>query len=696
MDVHKADAAALNLHSSPPSAGKRQAAHTKALVDDLVHLVADAIPHLVWITLPDGAVDFVNRRTCEYTGDSHEALLGRGISGRVHLDDYEAVHARWESGLQTAKPFEARYRLRRHDGTYRWFLALGTPIFDSSGNVTRWFGTCTDIDQQVRNELALRFLDEASSVLQSSLRTDVIMARVAELGITSFSEFCSIYQVTDQQIEHVTTAHRNAAKAQIVERLRLHYAKRSEAPLKAVLRTGKTAVLNSVDDKTLKQYATDTHHYELLESLSLRAMLLVPIKLRENVIGILNFVRSAQEQPFSADDITLAEALASRAAVAMRNARAYEHEHRVAMALQRTLLPQFLPSLPGIRFSSTYRPSASEAMVGGDWYDAFTLTDGTIAVTLGDVTGHGLEAAALMGKMRELFRATAIDEMRPHEVMRRVNRALLLTESNRLVTALFGIIDVERRFFAYSLAGHVPPFLVREGVATELPSHGNVPLGLDGDASFATLGCQLQTGDLIAAYTDGLVENERNLLSGIARLKHALANASTSRFDDGLADRIVKTTLRGTQSDDVALMLLAFTGKPLVHLRDSYPAVPVSAQAARSFVRSFLLGSGLDEQRIFDLLAASGEAIANAIEHAYDDTMRGEFIVRCQRYPDELVIEIEDNGMWRAMLQQTGKNLLSERGRGIMMMHKLAQIASIERTQRGTRVTLRAKPEKPS
>lgn len=605
---------------------------------------------------PDGRIEYANRRALEYFANAPGALLGTPLG---HLLGMARI------GTQA---IDHCLSLRDRLGNDRWHLARVIPEVGADGTVVQWIATFTDVDDDVRERERLRFLNEAGTLLSSSLRVETILRKAAKLGAGAFADWCAVYTVRGDEIRLRAAARSRDSKAHDLRTLRREYAMQAIDPLRRAAQGAATIALGGFDEPHVRA-------------------LVVPVKERGSVLGLVNFLRTDASCEFTSGDIALAEAFAQRVGAAMRNAERFEREHRVAMALQDALLPEFLPAMPGVRFSCAYRPSAAEALVGGDWYDAFTLNDGTIAVTIGDVTGHGLEAAAAMGKMRELFRATAIEETRPSEVMRRVNRALLLGEGGRLVTALFGIVDVERRFFAYALAGHLPPVLVREGSSRELPTNGNLPLGFDGNAAYDTYGCQLEPEDVLALYTDGLVEHSHNLIAGIRRLRDVLEDTAR-HAGDAPADRVVNAILRGPQRDDVALLLVSFAGKPLVHVGETYPARPESAPCARQFVQQFLTECGLDPQALFDTVTAVGEGVANAIEHAYAGTS-GEFTIRAQRYASEIALEIEDNGLWRRPVQLAKPGLYAERGRGLHIMRRLTHRASIERTQRGTRVTLR-------
>jgi len=366
----------------------------------------------------------------------------------------------------------------------------------------------------------------------------------------------------------------------------------------------------------------------------------------------------------------------------------YGREHRVAETLQRAFLPRFLPEVPGLRFGSVYRPNTAEANVGGDWYDAFELPGGAIAISLGDVAGHGLEAAVTMGRVRETFRAAAtVDVGRPDLVLQRANRALMLSEPGVLVTALFGVIDPATLRFTYATAGHPAPMFARVGEPVRSLAGGGLPLGYDGDMLSPVHDLLLEPGDFLAVYTDGLVEATHDYDEGERRLAEAVRIEASSGGRD-TAESIVSAVLGDEPLDDVALLTIAVEKRPRDFISVRLPAQPKSAPLVRSHLHDFLELVALDSDMVFNMTLAVGEAVNNAIEHAYEED-HGDVELRCQRFESDLVIEVRDQGSWT---RDGGNGRLpedsSERGRGLYLIQTLFPSAVIERTPRGTTVRI--------
>jgi serine phosphatase RsbU (regulator of sigma subunit) len=246
--------------------------------------------------------------------------------------------------------------------------------------------------------------------------------------------------------------------------------------------------------------------------------------------------------------------------VAIEHARLYEREHGIAETLQRSLLPGSLPSIPGVAVAARYLPARAEAQVGGDWYDVVPLAGGDLALTIGDVSGHGVAAAALMGRLRDALRAAALEGDGAGHATERVDRLL---DSQRpggdaIATALFAILGRDGSSLSFASAGHPPPLVVRPDGSAEFLSGGlSPPLGTGGNGRRPAAGVRLEPGSLILLYTDGLVERRaEGLDEGLDHLRRAARSAG--RDPQAFCDAIVAELL-GTEgpADDVALLAVA-------------------------------------------------------------------------------------------------------------------------------------------
>ena len=408
----------------------------------------------------------------------------------------------------------------------------------------------------------------------------------------------------------------------------------------------------------------------LMRRLSAKSILSVPVFARDELLGALSFARTTPHLGFDERDVELAEELGSRAGVAIQNARRYEREHHVATTLQYAFLPGFLPEIPGFEFDSVYRPATSESQLGGDWYDAFQLPDGRVAISVGDVTGHGLDAATMMVRSRETLRAaTAADPDRPDLVLERTNRALLTSTQSALVTALVGVLDPAGPRFIYSCAGHPPP-LVRRGNDARFLRGGGVPLGVTSEPVFTIHHATLKPDDVMALYTDGLTEATHDLIEGEHRLQRAIMRPKVT------AHSLVDDVITSKQTDDVAVLLVrvapirARTTESSFGLRgwEFSSDDAASAETARASFTSYLRARGTDEERILPCEIAFGELVGNVVRHA-----PGPIEIELEWCPPHPVLRVRDYGSGFNFEEPSlPTDVMSEDGRGLYMVQTLA------------------------
>jgi anti-sigma regulatory factor (Ser/Thr protein kinase) len=403
-----------------------------------------------------------------------------------------------------------------------------------------------------------------------------------------------------------------------------------------------------------------------------------PLRAARGDFGRLTWVREAgatgegERQMLRLLALELAASLSGRAAML--------RERRIADRLQRALLPDHLPTVGGAAFSAAYRPASDEAEVGGDWYDAFTLPDGRIAISVGDVAGHGLGAAAIMGEVRQAMRTAAVGATRPSEVLEHVNGAVRLRDSIAMVTAIFGFYDAATSTFSYAVAGHPPPILAIPGSFARTLPLGGIPLGCSASIGSPDWTFTIPEGAVLALYTDGLIENDRDLQKGERALVHAVRAVSEELHED-LAAAILSRTFDGAGNrDDAAVLTLNRSATVPGYV---FSAVSTVAPLARAILERELRRFPYDDEKRFGVLVAAGEAVANAIEHAYRGEEPGLIRLSIERELHGLVVTVEDFGRWRSFVKR------EERGRGIELMRAFSDGVQIKSRQDSTSVVLR-------
>jgi PAS domain S-box-containing protein len=406
----------------------------------------------------------------------------------------------------------------------------------------------------------------------------------------------------------------------------------------------------------------------------------VPL-LAEGVVTAVLVAGAEPPREFGGEDLTLLRLAAERVGLAIAHARVYEREHRIAETLQRSLLPDRLPDLPGLEVAARYLPAASEAEVGGDWYDVIPIAGGAVGLVMGDVAGKGLAGASMVGRLRSALRAYALEGEDGGRVVERLNR-LLWTEADesQMATMLYVIIDPAASTVRWVNAGHPPPLLIRGGEVDFLRGDSSVPLGVLPFPTYEEVVAPFSPGQSLLLYTDGLVERPgEHLDDGLERLASCVRDApeSPQSLLDHLVDNLVPA---GGAPDDVALLTLSNLPVP-ERFTAEFPSEPESLAPIRSMLRRWLSHAGADDMEIAEITTACGEAATNAIEHA--GTANGaRFEVSGRREGAEVEIAVRDHGTWRAERED-------DQGRGLELMRTLMDTVAVEPGAGGTIVSLR-------
>jgi PAS domain S-box-containing protein len=368
----------------------------------------------------------------------------------------------------------------------------------------------------------------------------------------------------------------------------------------------------------------------------------LPVPGRRRALGVLVVVLAPPQD----DDavLTVLHLTARRVGMAVENVRLYAREHRLAETLQRAMLPEQV-EVPGLDVWSYYAPSAAHAQVGGDWYDVLQVNPDVVGVVVGDVVGHDIEAAASMGQLRSVVRAYAYGEPRPGVVLEHVDRlvaGMRIPRSASLVLSALGRTEDGGWELDYSRAGHLPPVLVRDGAVRQLTG-GSGPLIGFGDGPRAAGHEDLQAGDVLVLYTDGLVERrDRTLREGVAALVDACGEV-TAADAAGIGEELL-SRLADAPEDDVAVVVVRLptpgagtsggAGDPR-RRRWLLPSEPASIAKARHAVLRTCQAWGLTDVASAELVVS--ELMANAVLHGW-----GHLSLRLYGTGDGLRIEVED------------------------------------------------------
>ena len=408
---------------------------------------------------------------------------------------------------------------------------------------------------------SLAFLAEASAILTGSLDYVKTLSRLAKLVVPSIAEWCSIDVVDGESTttRSLVVEHTDPAKVALAQELRRRYPPDPDAQtgVANVVRTGTSELYPEIPEEMIVAAARDAEHLALLRDIGLSTAMVVPLTARGRTFGAVTMVGEAGRR-FDAHDLSLAEELARRAALAVDNARLYQERSHVARTLQRSLLPPRLPDIEGIELAARYRPAARDHEVGGDFYDVFQDATGAWAITVGDVQGKGAGAAALTGLARHTLRAAAMHRHEPSEVLRTLNEALLVEETDRFCTVLYGrlIKTSEGADFTFASGGHPPPYVIRAAGTVERLDVPGMIVGSFPDLDVVDAFCKLDPGDAVVLYTDGVVE-ERSVGGGLGvpefeRVLETCHGLSSEKIAATIEECVAETAQQA--HDDVAVL----------------------------------------------------------------------------------------------------------------------------------------------
>lgn len=401
------------------------------------------------------------------------------------------------------------------------------------------------------------------------------------------------------------------------------------------------------------------------------SLITAPLQARGVVLGMVNFWRSERDERFGEEDLSFAEELATRAAVAIDNARRFTREHTMAETLQRSLLPHGVPSHSAVDIAYRYLPA--QARVGGDWFDVIPLPGARVALVVGDVVGHGLHAAATMGRLRTAVHNFSTLDLPPDELLARLDELVGRidqdepgegTEGITGATCLYAIYDPVSGMCTLATAGHLPPALVRpDGSVEFLPLPVSPPLGLGG-LPFESAEVRLPEGSRLVLYTDGLVEHRhRDLDAGFHALSTVLAGGA-DRSPEETCEAVFDAMVPATRRDDIALLV---AGTRLIDKsriatwdvpRDPAAVAPVRSACSRQLDEWGLEAAGFTTELVLS------ELITNAIRYG-SEPIRVRLL-----YERSLICEVSDGSSTSPHLRRAAST--DEGGRGLFLVAQLS------------------------
>jgi anti-sigma regulatory factor (Ser/Thr protein kinase)/putative methionine-R-sulfoxide reductase with GAF domain len=432
-------------------------------------------------------------------------------------------------------------------------------------------------------------------------------------------------------------------------------------------------------------FVADVDHADILNPIlrekGIQSLLGIPLIVEGVLIGVLH-VGSLVPRVFGQRDLAILEVAAARAAPGIERARLFselEREHQVAMLLQRSLLPRRLIEVIGVNTAARYLPASDE--VGGDWYDVFELARGRLGVAIGDVVGHGVRAAALMGQLRTALHAYAMQDYGPARTLELVDRFVQAMPDYAMATAAYAVLEPDTGEVQMASAGHLPPLVIGPDGGRVVDVTPSAPLGAFSYGRVQEHELVLAPGETLVFYTDGLVERPGTPLTESIDVLIDVVKDATS-VDDLCRRAVERMVPPGRLRDDLAIVAIQnseIDDELELHL----PADPKVLAEIRLVLRRWLRHQGANDSQTLEITLAVSEACTNAIEHAYSPAP-AEFTLRATAEDGQLTFVVTDVGRWRAPRGQ-------DRGRGLTIIRAAMDGVEVNSSETGTEIVMHRK-----
>jgi PAS domain S-box-containing protein len=526
---------------------------------------------VVWVAGPDGAMKEDSPEWRWITGQSAEDYIGRGWLDSIHPEDRERVERDWRECVRTGKVFDDRYRIRTKSGSYRHYDVRAVPI-ERDGKIVEWVGASTDVTSQreaeeMRGRLteqlsaaALRTarLQQATSMLAEALTVEQVVEVITEVGRTAIGALRSAVALLDSDGARLKVVNSEGLPS-TPDGAGYPLSLQSPSVMTRAIATRRPVLVEDPQDLRRQfEGELEIDPATVVATSDERSWVGLPLITSGAPLGALRFSFGRPRKIIEEERVFL-EALSGQCSLAVERAGLYEREHTTAETLQRSLLPDRLPSVPGLILTASYLPVTRNMEIGGDWYDAFRLADQRLAVAVGDVMGKGLTAAAGMGRVRNALRALALTDPRPAAVLGGLDRLFSATEEEEQVTTVaYLVIDPVTGEGMLGNAGHLPALVLQAGSAPRFDQvEPGTPLGWASPRKQHPF--SMRPGSTAVFYSDGLVENRnRGLDAGLEELAAVAARADAELLGqpERLLRYLVDHMLAGHEQDDDVTVLV--------------------------------------------------------------------------------------------------------------------------------------------
>jgi PAS domain S-box-containing protein len=491
----------------------------------------------------------------------------------VHPDDRDLTAASAQDSLAQRGEHRVEHRIVHPDGSVHWVSGVGRVVLSEAGEPEAMVGVSMDITARKLAEQRLEFLARAGALLGSSLDLEVTLQQLSELAIEQLADWCAVDLVTPSGPKLVAVAHRDPDKVAYARDLRQRFGVDMDADqgLPKVLKTGEPEVFPELDEEYVRAALSEVPGFspedvEQFVALGLRSSLTVPLTSSGGkVLGALSAVSAESGRIYNDDDVALAMDIARRAGVAVENAQLYAQMEHASSTLQQSLLPPVNPQPEFFEVATFFAPAGTGGeLIGGDFYDVFPLEGGAWCVVIGDVSGKGIDAAALAGAARWTFRSAMTRHADPEVALNELNEILIHEDwGGRFVTVLTALVtpgDYRTLDVRYASAGHPPPIL-RDfgGDAKVLPAKGQLVGLFPGPVSEAQ-SVVVKLGEAFVLYSDGFTETvSEGKQFGTGGLLRAVGGSPSCHAQDVANSIATAAEDFGEQRDDRALLVIAAT-----------------------------------------------------------------------------------------------------------------------------------------
>jgi len=643
-----------------------------------------AAPVPMALTYGEECVLVYNDAYADVISPRHPEALGRPAAEVFsELWDEPGVGNVIDGVYRTGRPFlEAETQLTVIRGSsgrveQAYFTRCHSAVRDRHGSIV---GVLTIAAETTQVTQRLQSLGELTSRLAGALTIDDVARVVLRYAMTSFDADHCVFAVDDGGAYRYVRRIRGEILDEADERLPPLW-KRTAAPESPLVRAGRTGRPSfTADGEPLRAVASDRHERRI------RALAALPLRTASLHGALTMGYREAHS--WRSADRALLSAAAELIAQAAERARRFEAQHGVAQLLQRSMLPEHLPELDRFRIAAGYDVGVDGNAAGGDFFDAFELTDGRLAMVLGDVAGHDVRAAAVMGQVRAALRALALTDPSPPGVLAGLDRLVgsLGAESRNeeiFVTVVYGLLDPADGTITLASAGHPPPVLRRAGIHGEPATAELVkvppgaPLGLGG--RWQTGVVRLEPGDTILMFSDGVVERRgRPLTDGLDALVDAAAGSPGS--DPRNLCALATGAVPGTTDDDVAVLAVEHAIATSRSATMLVPAEPTGPSRVRQWMTTRLRDWSVPEPVIGAAILCTSELTTNALLHAGTPAQ-----VHIDLNAERLLVSVADTGT-RGSVARARTDALSSRGRGLGLIEQLSDTWGTDPTVRGSTV----------